>query len=287
MKELHGSDGMESVECGAVKNMKIQIQQKQIAGMSCDLFLPDDYDDRNRYYPVIYINGEVPIEEIIAEVKKSGNEADFILLCICPKSWNDDFTPWSASAFRKGEDAPSGRADAYISCLTEEIKPYVDSNYRTRPEPEHTILFGYSLGGLAALYTVYKTDVFGVVGSLSGSLWYDNFCEYMEQARPLRQDLRVYLSLGTKEKLSRNPRMSKVEQCTKKAQEILTRQLDLQDSHRNMLNEQTDGSNSMSGGQQNAERVRFEWNEGGHFHDITKRFAKAVVWWILSERQEN
>ena len=120
----------------------MQIQHIQIAGMSCNLFLPKDYHECDRSYPVIYVNGEIPVEEIVTELDKGGQGADFILLSIKPKSWNDDFTPWSAPAFRKDEEAPLGRADEYIACLTEEIKPYMDRNYRTQPEPEYTVLLG-------------------------------------------------------------------------------------------------------------------------------------------------
>ena len=122
------------------------------------------------------------------------------------------------------------------------------------------MLLGYSLGVLAELYSFYKTDVFGVIGSLSGSLWYDNFCEFMEQDKPLREDLKVYLSLGRKECLSKNPRMGKVADCTERAREILIRQV---------------------------ENVFFEWNDGGHFHEIPNRFAKAIAWWAKDETQKN
>lgn len=230
----------------------MDVQQIQIAGLTCSLFLPQHYDETDRSYPVIYINGDVPTEEIINEVRKSGFETDFILLSIQPKSWNDDFTPWSAPAFRKGEEAPAGRADVYIFCLTKEIKPYMDAHYRTKAEPEYTALFGYSLGGLTAIYTMYKTDLFGAVASLSGSLWYDGFLVFMEKEQPIRKNMNIYLSLGKKESASRNPRMCKVAACTERA--------------RNTLVEQT-------------ANVCFEWNEGGHFHDIPKRFAKAVTWW--------
>ena len=243
----------------------MQTQHIQIADMPCNLFLPKDYHESVRSYPVIYVNGDVPIQEIITEVNQAGYEADFILLSIQPGNWNDDFTPWSAPAFRKDEDAPAGLAGIYISRLTGAIKPYMDTNYRTKPEAENTALFGYSLGGLAAVYALYKTDVFGMTGSLSGSLWYDGFCEFMEKNQPFRKDVKVYLSLGKKEKLSRNPRMSKVAECTERARDILVGQLGVQN------------------GQSGAQNVCLEWNEGGHFHDIPKRFAKAVVWWISYE----
>lgn len=241
------------------------IKEIQVAGMSCRLFLPEGYHAGTKRYPVIYVNGEIPVEEVLTEARKAGSRTDFILLSVKPTSWNDDFTPWGAPAFRREEEPPQGRAKEYIYRLSEEMKPYMDANYRTKPEPGHTVLLGYSLGGLAAVYSLYLTDRFGWVGSLSGSLWYDGFCEFMEKERPLRPDVKVYLSLGKKEKLSRNPRMGKVAECTQKAKDILTEQLagpDEAGEHRN-----------------GTETVCLEWNEGGHFHETAKRFARAILWW--------
>ena len=249
------------------------IEEMQIAGLTCSLYLPKNYNSTQEHYPVIYVNGEIPLDEVVNEVKKVGVAAEFLLLSVQPSNWNDDFTPWSAPAFRKGEMDPAGKADEYILRLTKEIKSYIDTNYRTKSEPEHTVLLGYSLGGLAALYSIYMTDVFGVIGSLSGSLWYDNFCEFMEKEQPLRTDLQVYLSLGKKECLSKNPRMSRVADCTERAREILVRQLSVStdnakdDTQNIRINGQSDNS---------VDNVFFEWNEGGHFHEIPKRFAKAI-----------
>ena len=254
------------------KCSKVQVDEIQIAGLSCKLYLPAGYNNTQKHYPVIYVNGEIPIEEVINEVRKTDVDIEFLLLSIQPHDWNDDFTPWSAPAFRKGEAAPAGKADNYIFCLTEEIKPFIDTNYRTKPEPKHTILLGYSLGGLAALYACYKTDQFGVVGSLSGSLWYDNFCEYMEKEKPLRTDLKVYLSLGKKECLSKNLRMGKVADCTQWARDILIRQLS---TNADYAKSDTQGKLFKN--------VFFEWNDGGHFHEIPQRFAKAIVWWTKNE----
>lgn len=239
--------------------MEFTIQELQIAGLCCSLYLPPAYHENEDRYPTIYVNGEIPLESILTELVKRNARTDFILLSIKPESWNDDFTPWAAPAFRAGEEAPQGRADAYLSCLTEKIKPYIDAQYRTKPEAEHTALFGYSLGGLTAVYTICKTDVFGVIASLSGSLWFDGFCEFMEREKPVRKNLRVYLSLGKKESRSKNPRMGRVAECTQQVRDILAEQLE------------------------NKESICFEWNEGGHFHDIEGRFAKAIVWWAENE----
>lgn len=239
--------------------MEFTIQELQIAGLCCSLYLPPAYHENADRYPTIYVNGEIPLEGILTKLVKAGAQTDFLLLSMKPESWNDDFTPWAAPAFRAGEEAPQGKADAYLSCLTEKVKPYMDAHYRTKPEAEHTALFGYSLGGLAALYAMYKTDVFGAFASLSGSLWYDGFCDFMEREKPVRKKLRVYLSLGKKENRSKNPRMGRVAKCTQRARDILAEQLE------------------------NEECIYFEWNDGGHFHEIEERFMKAVVWW--AERQ--
>lgn len=234
--------------------MEHRIEELQIAGLCCHLYLPPDYGEGAKRYPTLYVNGEIPLEGILTDLVDVGVQTDFILLSIKPKNWNDDFTPWAAPAFRAGEAAPQGRADAYLSCLTKEIKSYMDAHYRTKPEPQDTALFGYSLGGLTAVCAIYKTTAFGAVAGLSGSLWFDGFCEWMEREKPLRTDLRVYLSLGKKESRSKNLRMAKVAECTQRAKEILAAQL--------------------------KKPVHFDWNEGGHFHDIEGRFAKAIVWWM-------
>ena len=258
-------------EAGAVQ----LVQELQIAGLCCMVVLPQDYESGLQRYPVLYVNGEIPIIEVMTELRKAGVSPGFIILSVKPDSWNDDFTPWSAPAFRKGETAPQGRAKDYIRRLTEEIKPYMDANYRTKPEPAYTALSGYSLGGLTALSSMYLTNCFGWICSLSGSLWYDGFCEFVEEERPLRQDVNVYLSLGKKERLSRNPRMGKVAECTEKVRQTLEAQLGRPQA------EKTGKAGGQNGTDERGRvgEVCLEWNEGGHFHETAKRFVRAILWW--------
>lgn len=233
--------------------MHKSIEELTIADLTCCLYLPPDYDRKQTHYPVIYINGEVPVTKLLAELKKMSVPAEFLLLSIKPQNWNDDFTPWTAPAFRNGETAPKGNADAYIEKLITKIKPYIDDHYRTKREPEHNILLGYSLGGLAALYTLCKTNIFAKTGSLSGSLWYDGFIDFMENQHFVGENRQVYLSLGKKEAKSQNARMGQVAECTRRMQFLLEKEF-------------------------GKENVTFEWNNGGHFHEIPNRFAKALRW---------
>ncbi|MDE6405172.1 MAG: alpha/beta hydrolase, partial [Lachnospiraceae bacterium] len=115
--------------------MDSRVQELRIAGMNCRLYLPPGYEEEGAYYPVIYVNGDIPVADVMTELANIGAQTDFLLLSIQPQNWNDDFTPWTAPAFRAGEEAPQGRADAYLTCLTEKIKPYIHMHYRTQPEP--------------------------------------------------------------------------------------------------------------------------------------------------------
>jgi predicted alpha/beta superfamily hydrolase len=58
--------------------------------------------------------------------------------------------------------------------LAEELKPEIDATLRTQPDARHTSIVGSSLGGLTAAYGgIARADVFGLVGALSPSSFWD------------------------------------------------------------------------------------------------------------------
>lgn len=66
-----------------------------------------------------------------------------------------------------------GRNQAYGQFLFDEVKPFVDRLYRTRPEREHTAVVGSSMGGLSTLSLGWKRHAeFSLCGILSPSLWW-------------------------------------------------------------------------------------------------------------------
>ncbi|NLT13865.1 MAG: alpha/beta hydrolase [Clostridiales bacterium] len=230
-------------------------EQFHIDGRGCSVYLPPEYSSECRY-PVAFLNGTDELTEIIAALEPHiGNDCvPFLLVNVESADWNGDMTPWPAPALFKRSGPFGGRAGAYLDTLAHEVKPYVDKHYCTKPEPENTALAGYSLGGLAALYALYTHRVFGRIGCLSGSLWYESWLGYMELHQPQNPGATVYMSLGTKEKESKNARMAAVGDCTEKALEILKGQLSREES------------------------LKFEWNDGGHFTEIPRRFSRALVW---------
>ena len=86
--------------------------------------------------------------------------------------------------------------EAYGRYLVEDVKPWVDSHYRTLTEPEHTAVMGSSLGGVVSLYLAWQwPEVFGNAGCLSSTFGYkDDLHERIESEE--RREIRVYLDSG-------------------------------------------------------------------------------------------
>lgn len=97
-------------------------------------------------------------------------------------------------------DAPEFSAyDAYRNFLVRELKPWVDSNWRTSPGPESTGLLGAALGGFVSLCLAFENpEVFGLVGCLSGSFdpGSDAFVERLRGRAVAPAGLRVFLDSG-------------------------------------------------------------------------------------------
>lgn len=56
----------------------------------------------------------------------------------------------------------------YTDFLVKELKPYIDSNFNTAPEREHTFVAGASMGGLISLYSLTRyPDIFGGAACVS------------------------------------------------------------------------------------------------------------------------
>ncbi|OFV69600.1 putative esterase [Acetobacterium wieringae] len=182
-------------------------------------------------------------------VKQAG--VDAVLVAIDQVDWNRELSPWPAPrAFKGGADFGGG-ADAYLTELTETIIPAVEASLGLTPACR--VLAGYSLAGLFALYAIYRTDLFTRVGSISGSLWYDGFGDFILKNQPLQIPERAYFSLGDKEKITRNSRLGVVEDQTIAAEQQLC---------------------SLG-----AETI-FELNPGNHFDDARGRLARGLQWLV-------
>jgi predicted alpha/beta superfamily hydrolase len=94
-----------------------------------------------------------------------------------------------------------GRADKYGRMLVEELKPFIEKNYRALPEAANTGLGGSSLGGLLTVYLGLKyPQVFGKLAVLSPSVWWNQraILDFVASA-PVEFRSRIWLDVGTKE----------------------------------------------------------------------------------------
>jgi len=171
----------------------------------------------------------------------------FNLLVVGNIDWNHDMSPWYMPSIYSKEKSFSGGADEYLRLLIDEILP--KAKELIEGEPEFTGIAGYSLAGLFAVYTMYKTDVFDRVACISGSLWFSDFIEYCKINEYKRLPDKIYFSLGDKEANTRNPVLKTVQDKT----------IELSEYFKSLGTE-----------------VIFELNKGNHFTDTVLRSAKGI-----------
>jgi predicted alpha/beta superfamily hydrolase len=94
-----------------------------------------------------------------------------------------------------------GKADLYGRMIIEDLKPFIDKEYLTRPEREFTGLGGSSLGGLVSLYLGLKRpDVFSRLAVISPAVWWANNQIIRDAALTNeRLPLRIWLDIGKRE----------------------------------------------------------------------------------------
>jgi predicted alpha/beta superfamily hydrolase len=94
-----------------------------------------------------------------------------------------------------------GEADDYGRMLVEELKPWIDRTYRTRPGRESTAIGGSSFGAIASLHLGLRhAQTFGGIAAVSPSVWWDGqWVLRFVAGLPSKPDTRVWVDVGTRE----------------------------------------------------------------------------------------
>src|SRR5580704_7721301 len=94
-----------------------------------------------------------------------------------------------------------GQADAYGRMLVEELKPFIEGQYRTQPGAENCGMGGSSLGGLVTLYLgLQYPEVFSRLAVMSPSVWWRSRTILRTVgALEKKPELRIWLDIGIKE----------------------------------------------------------------------------------------
>lgn len=197
--------------------------------------------------PLVVLNTFDGEGESIINAVRSMSSADFSLLEVSGMDWNRDLSPWEAPAVFKNDAPFSGKADDYLKELTESVIPSSVSDLGAAPSAVY--IAGYSLAGLFAVYSLFRTPVFSGAASASGSMWFPCFIDFASSHDLAVRPSKVYLSLGDREAKTRNPVMATVQDNTEKmAQLFRDRGVD----------------------------VTYELNPGNHFQEPELRMARGI-----------
>ena len=180
------------------------------------VYLPPGYgeEEEGTRHPVLYMHDgqnlfdagtsfigvEWGVDETLERMIQSGQVRSLIVVGVYNTSEREfEYTPTQDAGRGKG-----GGADRYADFLFNEVKPFIDANYRTLPGRQDTGIMGSSLGGIASLYIAWKhPDVFSRVGAMSTAYWWSNsqILKMLQDSSP-PPGVKVWLDMGTAEESS-------------------------------------------------------------------------------------
>lgn len=204
---LFAVNGMVSAQTGTVKPLTIgearTLKSKVLnEERTLNIYLPQGFD-KTKSYPVIYLLDGSMNEDFI---HVSGLVQFFNLMYAMPETIvvgianvdrKRDFTFHTELKDLQKDYPTTGHSETFITFLEKELKPFVESQYKTTV----TYLFGQSLGGLlASEILLKKPEMFNNYFIISPSLWWDDE-SLLKQAGQLlskSQDTKkfVYVSVG-------------------------------------------------------------------------------------------
>ena len=163
--------------------------------------LPHDYDSSSESYPVMYLqdaqnlfneeaeygNWEIDKKLAVMSEYKIGK----IIIVAIEHAKEDRIKEYNVGTTLLGK----GQGKKYIKFLTETLKPFVDSNFRTKKEREFTGIGGSSMGALVSIFSgIRYPEIFGRLMIFSPSLWVGPKLKIKSQEET--QDTKIYLYAG-------------------------------------------------------------------------------------------
>lgn len=205
------------------------------------------FGDINKSLPVVYLHTVRSEGHAVWEQCQKMGARKFLLVEIDGVNWNDDMSPWPLSKLFPGDAPCGGKAEEWLSVLTQEIIRQVEKELHVTKR----FIAGYSLAGLFAMWSAFNTALFDGVISGSGSFWYPDFLDYVHKHEFMKTPESIYFSLGDKEHISKIQLLTTVEDNTRSLYEYFREA----------------GINTI-----------FELNNGNHFQQGAWRMAKGIKW---------
>ncbi|WPU99644.1 alpha/beta hydrolase-fold protein [Mucilaginibacter sp. cycad4] len=181
--DLLGARGFaQQVKPVIIPNSEHRQMHSKLAGNDYDIYIhyPAGYDTSKQKFPVLYVvdgdNDFSPSLEYLGLLMAEYHIPEPILVAIGDggligtpgNKRNRDFTPVSVP-----NAAESGGAPVFLDFIEKELIPSVDAGLKT--DPANRTLYGYSMGGLFATYTLFtKPTLFKNILIGSPALGYGN-----------------------------------------------------------------------------------------------------------------
>ncbi len=211
--ETEASQAVETKKASTAQtNVNVLEKQFEIASLDRNrqirIYVPPGYNTSDKKYPVLYMHdaqnlfdkltaysGEWGVDESLNQLAKtSGLELIVVGIDNGAEKRMNELSPWKNSEFGEAE------GEAYMKFIVNQIKPYIDNNYRTLADKDNTAIMGSSMGGLISHYAIYEyPEVFSKAGIFSPSYWYSEDVFTFTQNNPIPEEARLFLLVGKKE----------------------------------------------------------------------------------------
>jgi predicted alpha/beta superfamily hydrolase len=187
------------------------------------IYLPQSYDkESDRRYPVLYLHdgqnvfssagmniafgwGNWGLDKTVDQLCRDGKMQEIIMVAVDNSAARyEEYCGRMKPRSLGSTNAASATAfENYTAFLIAELKPRIDRQYRTKPDPANTGVMGSSMGGICSVVLAWEhPEVFGKAGSLSGWFGADgtNFLDSVLRGyRGKPKPIRVYLDSGVKD----------------------------------------------------------------------------------------
>lgn len=198
-------------------------KSKFVDQRNVDVWLPPSYStNKKQKYPVLYMHDgqnlfdpkisyggvDWAVDEVMTRLiaEKKVREAIVVGIWNTPKRVLE-YMPQKAVAqndtvqfFDNKIPGKDFISDNYLKFIVTELKPFIDSNYRTKTDRDNTFIMGSSMGGLISLYAISEyPNIFGGAGCVSTHFPAGNgiVIEYMKTNLPDPKTHKIYFDYGT------------------------------------------------------------------------------------------
>lgn len=228
--------------------------------------LPYDYETSTENYPVLYLqdaqnlfnekavygNWEIDKKLAVMSEYKIGK----IIIVAIEHAEQDRIKEYNVGNTILG----AGQGKKYIRFVTDTLKPFIDKQFRTKPEREHTGIGGSSMGGLVSLFSgMMYPEVYGKLMIFSPSLWVVPKMDFSNVDFFEPSETRIYLYAGGDESKTMVDHVKKIK--------------------RNMFKNETFGEHL---------KIRLSINELGTHNETywSDEFPKAIEWLFYSNKND-